>query len=143
MTALPPHMRRALTVSIVSIVSTAALGAFVGYAVRSEPNAVVATVLLLVGLFDLLGAAQYAVDRAGYDAEDRKITVYETARTKAKGPEARRYEEKIENSQIKKAEFIGAWKLLPHLIVTTFGVAMAATAYASTWRLSCGAAGSW
>jgi len=34
--------------------------------------------------------------------------------------------------QIKKAEFIGAWRLLPHLIVTTFGVAMAATAYAST-----------
>ena len=123
-------MSMALTVSIVS---TAALGAFVGYAVRSEPNAVVATVLLLVGLFDLLGAARYAVDRAECDAEDRKITVYETARAKAEGLEARaRYDEKIENLQIKKAEFIGAWRLLPHLIVTTFGVAMAATAYAST-----------
>lgn len=130
MTALPPSLGMALTMSIVP---TAVLGAFVGYAVRCEPNAVVATVLVLVGLFDLLGAARYAVDRAEYDAQERKIAFYETARTNSQSLEGKaRYDEKIEDLQIKKAEFSGAWKLLPHLVVTTFAVAMAASAYAST-----------
>ena len=116
----------------VSIVSTAALGAFVGYAVRCDPDAVVATVLLLIGLFDLLGAARYAVDLAEDGAQEGKIEIYETARTKAESREARaRYDKKIEELQIKRAEFGGASKkLLPHLMVTTFGVTMAATAYA-------------
>lgn len=75
------------------------------------------------------------MDGAEYHAQERKIEVYETACTKAEGVEdakARSYDEKIEDLRIKKAEFSGAWMLLPHLIVTTFGVAMAACAYAST-----------